>query len=356
MFRLNRPFTILFHAGVWSVMLLCIWVWHPTQAPRQTFFAPLTIWQLCLSALPVIAFFYLNAYWLIPVYLTKKTRIYYIGLATIGWLVAVLMAQLISSIGSDLSLGSRMINLRRSFPGVLLLMASLSLGISRENAKQEKARKEKENEHLRTELSFLRTQVNPHFMLNVLNSMVLLARKKSDLLEPVLLELARLMNYMLYDVNNEKISLEDEIGYLRAYIDLQMLRFGSDVTVRFNVPATINGSCIEPMLLIPLVENAFKHGIGLVKDPLILIDVFMDGREWLTLTVKNKYSPLIRQEGNRPSGIGLSNLKKRLELIYPGRYELQRTDNLRVEGLPDTRAHTPDTEHWFVITLNIPLQ
>jgi two-component system LytT family sensor kinase len=340
MFRLNRLSTILFHAGVWSAMLLCIWVWRPTQAQRQAYFTPLTIWQLCLAVLPFIAFFYFNAYWLIPAYLTKKTRIYYIGLATLGWLVTILLAQLLANIGSNVPFGFHMVTLRRTFPGILLLMVSLSLGISRENAKQQKARKERENEHLRTELSFLRTQVNPHFMLNVLNSMVLLARKKSDLLEPVLLELARLMNYMLYDANNEKINLEDEIGYLRAYIDLQMLRFGSDVTVRFNVPANINGSCIEPMLLIPLVENAFKHGIGLVKDPLILIDILMDGHGRLILSVKNKYSPLIRQEGYRPSGIGLSNLKKRLELIYPGRYELQRTDS----------------EHWFVITLNIPLQ
>src|SRR6202012_1062178 len=155
--------------------------------------------------------------------------------------------------------------MRQSFPLLAILMASSSLGISREFAKLEKSRKEKENEHLRTELSFLRTQVNPHFMLNVLNSMVLLARKKSDLLEPVLMELARLMNYMLYDANNEKICLEDEIDYLRAYIDLQMLRFGGDVNVTFKVPENINGSYIEPMLLIPLVENAFKHGIGLVN-------------------------------------------------------------------------------------------
>ncbi|HVS97898.1 MAG TPA: histidine kinase [Puia sp.] len=181
-----------------------------------------------------------------------------------------------------------------------------SLGISRENARLERLRQEKETEHLRTELSFLRTQVNPHFMLTVLNSMVLLARKRSGLLEPVLMELARLMNYMLYDANRELICLEDEIGYLRAYIDLQLLRCGSDVTVRFTVPEPVGSRRIEPMLLIPLVENAFKHGIGLV------------------------------------------NLTRRLEMLYPGRYELQWTDNLHVD--------LGESEHWFIIQLNIPLQ
>ncbi len=185
-------------------------------------------------------------------------------------------------------------------------------------------------------------------MLNVLNSMALLARKKSDLLEPVLMELARLMNYMLYDANNEKIVLEDEIGYLQAYIDLQMLRFGGDVTVSFNTPSTTNGSYIEPMLLIPLVENAFKHGIGLVRDPMIFIDIAGDGHNRLNMTVKNKYNPLVRQQENRTSGIGLANLKKRLDLIYPGDFELLRTDSLRVDAA--------DTENWFIITLNIPLQ
>jgi LytS/YehU family sensor histidine kinase len=185
-------------------------------------------------------------------------------------------------------------------------------------------------------------------MLNVLNSMALLARKKSDLLEPVLMELARLMNYMLYDAANERISLEDEIGYLRAYIDLQLLRFGSDVKVRFNVPQQLNGSCIEPMLLIPLVENAFKHGIGLVDDPVIFIDIVTEGHGQLRMTVKNKYNPRVRQEAARPSGIGLANLTKRLELIYPGEFRLEKTDSLHID--------VAEEENWFIITLNIPLE
>jgi len=182
----------------------------------------------------------------------------------------------------------------------------------------------------------------------VLNSMVLLARKKSDLLEPVLLELSRLMTYMLYNTENETIFLEDEIGYLRAYIDLQMLRFGGDVTVSLNVPENPGGSRIEPMLLIPLVENAFKHGIGLVNDPLILIDIETPDDKRLVMTVKNKYSPLVRERENKPAGIGLSNLTRRLEMMYPGCYELERTDKLRLD--------VGESEHWFIIQLNIPLQ
>jgi LytS/YehU family sensor histidine kinase len=239
--------------------------------------------------------------------------------------------------------------LRRIFPGLFFLMASASLGAFRENFRLEKIRKEKETEHLRTELSFLRAQVNPHFMLNVLNSMALLARRKSDLLEPVLMELAGLMNYMLYEANNEKIRLEDEIIYLRAYIDLQMLRFGDDVTVQFTIPEQIKNKHIEPMLLIPLVENAFKHGIGLVNSPVITIDIEIGKEEdRLSMTVKNKYNPLIKLQENKPPGIGLKNLKKRLELIYPGEFELNSMGNFN--------ANEITTESWYMITLNIPLQ
>ena len=348
MFKLNRAFTALIHVSVWSALLLCVWVWRPMTEPKIVWRPQLTGWFIFLSAIPYITLFYINAYWLVPKNFPRKNRGRYFALAALAWLITVIVAQLVGYLASPPPPGLHILTLRRSFPGLVILMASSILGISRENAKLEKNRKEKENEHLRTELSFLRTQVNPHFMLNVLNSMALLARKKSDLLEPVLVELARLMNYMLYDANNEKISLEDEIGYLRAYIDLQMLRFSSDVKVRFNIPEDINGSCIEPMLLIPLVENAFKHGIGLVRDPVIFIDIATEGHEHLKMTVKNKYNPLVRQQTARNSGIGLVNLNKRLELIYPNTFKLEKTDSLRVDAL--------EQENWFIITLNIPLE
>jgi two-component system LytT family sensor kinase len=345
MFKPNRAYTILFHMAVWLLLFLSLWLWRPMQPPAWR--PQLTPLEALLSAPPFIGVFYLHAYYLIPVYFSRKRMLPYGCFVLSALALTIIWPILITYYFSPPPPGVHFITIRRALPGLFFLMASASLGISRENTKLEKKRKEKENEHLRTELSFLRTQVNPHFMLNVLNSMVLLARKKSDLLEPVLLELARLMNYMLYDANNEKIVLEDEIGYLQAYIDLQMLRFGGDVTVHFNTPQATNGRYIEPMLLIPMVENAFKHGIGLVKDPIILIDI-VEKDERLTMTVKNKYSPLIRRQEGKPSGIGLNNLKKRLELIYPGEFELQRTDSLRVDHV--------EMENWFIITLNIPLQ
>ncbi len=302
-----------------------------------------------------MAVFYLHAYWLMPGYLFRKKIASYVLLLLAIWVAAAALPVLVFCLTAQQTSGVRMLPalLRRIIPVQFFIMAGASLGAFRENFRLEKNRKEKETEHLRTELSFLRGQVNPHFMLNVLNSMALLARRKSELLEPVLLKLAGLMSYMLYDTNNEKISLEDEIRYLRAYIDLQLLRFGDDVTVQFNTSGILDNRYIEPMLLIPLVENAFKHGIGLVGQPEIAIDIRAPEADRLSMTVRNKYNPLIGASGahrtaNRLPAIGLPNLRKRLELIYPGKFELTTGNSDHVDA---TLA-----ESWFIITLNIPLQ
>lgn len=311
--------------------------------------APGVGWRVLWSIGPCIGIFYAHAYWLMPSYLFRGRRTRY----WIGVIVAILTASLISGLSYYLNNHPPAAHsyyhavLRRTAPALFFILASASLGAFRENTRLEKARKEKETEHLRTELSFLRGQINPHFMLNVLNSMVLMARKKSGLLEPALLELAGLMRYTLYEAGHEKIRLEEELEYLRVYIDLQMLRFRDDVTVQFNIPDRVGGKHIEPMLLIPLVENAFKHGIGLVESPVIHIDVIIREDHMLSVTVKNKYNQQLQENGKKP-GIGLINLKKRLDLIYPGNHELETTKSYRSD---DT-----STENWYSITLHIPLQ
>ena len=358
MVRSRQTYIVLAHISLWAVLFICIFLFRPHNPGMNEI--PITGSQLLVSGLTFMTVFYLHAYWLMPGWLfRKKITGYVLSLAGI-WLAAAALPVLFYYVTTDLLSGVQLLRaiLRRMLPVQFFLMASACVGAFRETLRLENNRKEKETEHLRTELSFLRGQVNPHFMLNVLNSMVLLARRKSDLLEPVLLELAGLMSYMLYDTNNEKIALEDEIRYLRAYIDLQLLRFGDDVTVQFNKSGPLDNRYIEPMLLIPLVENAFKHGIGLVGQPEIGIDIRALEEDRLSMTVRNKYNPLIGSSGNgslgalpagnRPPGIGLKNLRKRLELIYPGQFELCVGSNEHVDATL--------TENWFIITLNIPLQ
>jgi LytS/YehU family sensor histidine kinase len=182
-------------------------------------------------------------------------------------------------------------------------------------------------ESMTMELSFLRSQVSPHFMFNTLNSMVALARKKSDKLEPALIELSNLMHYMLYESDQEKVNLSKEIDYIQSYIDLQTLRFGHNVRIAFKVnePLPVD-PCIEPMLLIPLIENAFKHGVGLIEDPEIMIQLQVEAAH-LLLTVRNKYNATTPEVKDRTSGIGLVNLERRLKLLYPDKHKLELAPN-----------------------------
>jgi two-component system LytT family sensor kinase len=350
----NRYNTVLFHVSSWGILLICIYLWAPR--PHDIPETSQLSWIRMLGTIPMIGLFYVHAYWLMPAYFLRKKWWKYL----VGVIIAASLASLaLTLIGRSLWPSGGVVRASREvtrsrmaawqiFPCLIFLMASASVGSIRENNRQEKLRKERETDHLRTELSFLRSQVNPHFMLNVLNSMALLARRKSDHLEPAIMELAGLMSYMLHAGIDETIPIEDEINYLRAYIDLQMLRFKDDVLVRFDTANGPKNRYIEPMLLIPLVENAFKHGIGLLKEPVIHIDIDIDAQERLSMTVRNKFNPGLSSPSVRPAGIGLKNLEKRLELIYPGQYELKKTI---------TQTITEDvTENWYIIAINIPLQ
>lgn len=193
----------------------------------------------------------------------------------------------------------------------------------------DKLNREKENENLRTELSLLRSQVSPHFMFNVLNNMVALARKNSAQLEPSLIKLSSLMRYMLYEADAEKVPLYREAEYLQSYIDLQQQRFGKNVLLNVCLKITDEHCEIEPMLLIPFVENAFKHGTGLIEQAYIDINLKTEN-DTVIFTVENKFNPASAEIKDKTSGIGLTNVKRRLNLLYDKKHTLhiETKDNI----------------------------
>jgi two-component system, LytTR family, sensor kinase len=204
--------------------------------------------------------------------------------------------------------------------------------------RNERIAREKENENLKTELSLLRSQASPHFMFNVLNNMVALARKKSDLLEPSLMKFSSLMRYMLYEADEEKVLLDKETEYLQAYIDLQQQRFGKNVMVDVTIANPDALYEIEPMLLIPFVENAFKHGTGIIEAAQIIINLQATNNQ-LLFSVKNKYNPASVEVKDKTSGIGLANVKRRLDLLYGNQHQLTISKD----------------ECWFTIHLQLKL-
>jgi sensor histidine kinase YesM len=219
-----------------------------------------------------------------------------------------------------------------------ILASSTAYQMIRDKIKSERLAKEKENENLKTELSFLRSQVSPHFMFNVLNNMVALARKQSDLLEPSLIKLSSLLRYMLYETDEDKVMLEKEIEYLKSYIELQSQRFGKKVQITTSFEPAYDGYVIEPMLLIPFVENAFKHGTGLVPDAQIDVHLMLE-KERLDFVVRNRYTDAAETPKDKTSGIGLNNVKRRLNLLYP------RSHSLTIEK----------EDGWFSVLLQLNL-
>ena len=163
-------------------------------------------------------------------------------------------------------------------------------------------------------------------MFNVLNSVVSLSRRKPEMVEPVVVKLSELMRYMIYETNDSIVPILKELTYLESYIDLQKIRFGDDIRIDFTHEIGPKSSSIEPMLLIPFVENAFKHGVGFIENPTIEIELTDTAKE-LTFHVANKKGAVINEKKDESSGIGLANVKRRLELLYPTNHELTVTES-----------------------------
>ncbi|MDF5690503.1 sensor histidine kinase [Aquirufa aurantiipilula] len=280
-----------------------------------------------------IPFFYLNTEILIPKILKKKGIVLYLILLSIAipgmiWVYYELQEFIIIS---DHVKGRGGGFRRGPFMGTIFqLLFIIAIGVSyrflSDNLKEKEIQKEEENERLKSELSFLRSQISPHFMFNVLNSIVSLSRRKPEMVESVVIKLSELMRYMIYETTDAKVAISKEMVYLENYIELQKIRFGNDIEITFNHKLADTPNSIEPMLLIPFVENAFKHGVGMVMDPIIEITL-LDDREKLYFGVKNKVSSQISEKKDDSSGIGLTNVKRRLELLYPIEHQLKITED-----------------------------
>lgn len=221
-------------------------------------------------------------------------------------------------------------------PIFFILIASSAFRLIIDRIESDKKNKDTLNENLKTELSLLRSQVSPHFMFNVLNNMVALARKKSDQLEPSLIKLSQLLRYMLYETEH-KVSLEKEVEYLRSYIDLQQQRFGNLVKVHQQFDIKDGSLEIEPMLLIPFVENAFKHGTVMQTNPEIHIVLHQHDHQ-INLMVKNKFINTDEIK-DATKGIGLENVQRRLQLLYPEQHQLSIINQ----------------DNWYVVHLKIQI-
>lgn len=211
-------------------------------------------------------------------------------------------------------------NIYRGLPSIAL--AASIWGVSRAFV-QERENKQLREEKIQAELAFLKSQINPHFLYNTLNYIYSLAYPVSDKLADAIIKLSQLMRYMLTESPDGLIDLEKEVDYLENYIDIYRLRFEDNFHVDFKAEGDIAGKRLASLVLIPFVENAFKHGA--VDDPQRPVRIHLKViANRLMFTVSNKIS---RRQKDHSSGVGLVNIRRRLELIYPDKHDLLISEN-----------------------------
>ena len=189
----------------------------------------------------------------------------------------------------------------------------------------EARKKEIENEKLTAELRFLKAQINPHFLFNTLNNLYYLAFTQSPKTTEVIDKLSQMMRYMIYESNHPKVPLTREIEYMENYISLEKLRLDDQVPIDFKVCGNPSGVMIEPFLFITFLENAFKHGVSTnATDAWVKAEIALTEDQCVYSVANSRLPAQVVQE--EKSGIGLHNLRRRLELSYPGRHELRIRD------------------------------
>jgi two-component system, LytTR family, sensor kinase len=188
----------------------------------------------------------------------------------------------------------------------------------------EKTAQELEKGKLEAELKLLKSQINPHFLFNTLNNLYVLALNNSNRAPEVVYKLSQLMSYMLYESNQPNVPLGKEIQYIQNYIALEKIRYGDRLDVALNIfVEDTEGIEIPPLLLLPYIENCFKHGVGNQIDKVwVRIDILVQEQQ-LVLKVENSKGYFPEDLTQKKSGIGLFNARKRLDLIYKTRYNLQ---------------------------------
>ncbi|MCC8088018.1 MAG: histidine kinase [Rikenellaceae bacterium] len=203
---------------------------------------------------------------------------------------------------------------------VFFYLASLAVSFIEKSGKESERRSELENEKVAAELAYLKQQINPHFLFNTLNAIYSYTIPISDEASEAVLKLSAILRYMLYETDRDRVPLSDEISVLYDYIELQKLRITDMTEIKFDITGNPSEHLIEPMLLIPILENAFKYGVDSLRNSFIYILLKIENNK-IIFDVSNR---IVRREDGHEgsSGIGIKNIRRRLKLIYGNNYQL----------------------------------
>jgi sensor histidine kinase YesM len=276
---------------------------------------------------------YISSYILVPKLLYRKRYVLF-GFIFISMIAvsSILKMQLLGRITGNMDLIHWTKNFKvrlydNIIPHFFIVIAGVTIKLISDFFLMQKRVMEIAKEKAETELNFLKSQINPHFLFNSLNSVYFLINKNNVEARQALHKFSDMLRYQLYEIKGEKIAIEKEIGYLKDYIALQQLR-NENCTVQFNVEEGMKSFFIEPLLLIPFVENSFKHlshfSDGKMNE--IQITLFKENGE-MNFDIRNTTEGKQVHESSNKGGIGLANVKRRLELLYPQRHFLKILDD-----------------------------
>jgi len=275
---------------------------------------------------------YFNLLYLIPNYLTKKRFFTYAILLILSCIIITPLQVLIDYFifSSRPALQAQLIADQNYYFLLTFFIAGSStlIKIIADWARHLRERQNLETQTMQSELKFLKSQINPHFLFNTLNNLYALTLKKSDLAPEIVLRLSEMMRYMLYECNEKRVLLSKEVNYIKNYLELERLRQGKSVDIHFEVSGDISDQKIAPLMFIPFLENSFKHGLSnQLTQGFVDIRLMVDDQQVDFFIENSKPESPPRQDHRRKSGgIGLVNVHRRLNLLYPEQYELKIND------------------------------
>jgi two-component system, LytTR family, sensor kinase len=280
----------------------------------------------------IIILFYLHGLWMVPRLLMKKKFFTYSVFFLVLFSLFMFLRSLLFPMhgpndfekrGIDFLSPDKLIGL---FLFLLIMAFSFGIWMVGEWIRTENKAKNIEAERVSMELSFLRSQLNPHFLFNTLNSIYSLALAKSNLTADAVMKLSDIMRYIMEDAKSDMVPLIREVGYMQQYVELQKIRLNDNINIDLQISGDIQGYNIPPLILMPFVENAFKYGVSAHEPGCIRMKLNAQ-----TGILKFKVSNLIvKKTRHESSALGISTTRKRLEQIYPEKYRLEILDQQRM--------------------------
>jgi len=315
---------ILLHGLFWTVLLFLL-TWLEMRMNGLPF-----VFALGNEALRIFFYtllVYLNIYLLIPRFLNERRLLIY-GISLLVLVVVITPLMVLAFYWRFAPYPELQDQVVRHQVGYYLLNFLITAAFAIFKIVSDWVRTERDSRRIRretmqSELRFLKSQINPHFLFNTLNSLYALTIRKSDQAPEIVLRLADMMRYMLYECNEKWVPLQREITYVENYLELERLRHGDRADVRLDIQGEPGERRIAPLMFIPFLENSFKHGLSRSLHRAYVHALVVVEGDRLQFSISNsKPDQLPHPEATRFGGIGLTNVRKRLELLYPGRYRL----------------------------------